>query len=322
MSINYNKRLINKNISSQNENIFLHKKSISTPNKIIEPISKKQGIQNQKSDSTQQNNADKVKLAPNAKETSKQQIEVKNEQEFLAKPINEKGNINYMLGKNQMHIIFKYFSFKYLLSIRLTCKSWWLLIDNYISTQIPLLVSERNQLETFVKCQMESESSHTRYVRAYKKVSLGHDLIFCLNQNDSEKFYLLKDKSEYIKEIRSITHQIIGKNVMEKNKEIKKYSPQYYIEIIQECKEVQVSDIPKDIILRMKIIFQHNQQIEDEQLKQISKYAYALKVLLAGYLHLYQETNPQQSQKIRLESIQQDIHTIKLYNKNKVLHSK
>lgn len=85
---------------------------------------------------------------------------------------------------------------------------------------------------------MDSESSHTRYVRAFKKVSLGHDLIFNLNKNDAEKFYLLKDKSDYIKEIRSITHQIIGKNVVEKNKEIKKYSAQYYIDVIPECKEV------------------------------------------------------------------------------------
>ncbi|KAL4466711.1 hypothetical protein ABPG72_009517 [Tetrahymena utriculariae] len=322
MSINYNKRLINKSTLSQTENILLHKKSISTPNSLKQLTFKKHGIQNQKSDSTQQKLTDKIQLVPNVIGNSKQQVEIKNEQELLAKSIHEKGNINNFLGKNQMYIIFKYFSFKYLLSIRLTCKSWWLLIDNYISTQIPLLVSERSQLEVSVKNQMESESSHTRYVRAYKKVSLGHDLIFSLNQNDAEKFYLLKDKSEYIKEIRSITHQIIGKNVIEKNKEIKKYSPQYYIEIIQECKEVQVSDIPKDIILRMKIIFQHNKQVEDEQLKQISKYAYALKVLLVGYLHLSQETNPQQSQKVRLESIQQDLHTIKLLNKNKVQHSK
>ncbi|EAR83013.2 F-box protein (macronuclear) [Tetrahymena thermophila SB210] len=322
MSINYNKRLINKSTTSQTENIFLHKKSISTSNKVVEPISKKQGVSSQKTDSAQQKPTEKVQIIPDIIGNSKQQVEVKNQEDLLAKSSNQKENINNYLGKNQMNIIFKYCSFKHLISLRLTCKSWWLLIDNYISNQIPLLVSERNQLEVSVKNQMESESSHTRYVRAYKKVSLGHDLIFCLNQNDAEKFYLLKDKSEYIKEIRSITHQIIGKNVIEKNKEIKKYSPQYYIEIIQECKEVQVSEIPKDIILRMKIIFQHNQQIADEQLNKISRYAYALKVLLAGYLHLYQETNPQQSQKARLKSIQEDLHIIKIYNKNKVLNSK
>lgn len=44
------------------------------------------------------------------------------------------------------------------------------------------------------------------YVRAYKKVSVGHDLIFNLSKKDIESFYFLKPKSEVAKEVRSIAH--------------------------------------------------------------------------------------------------------------------
>ena len=58
---------------------------------------------------------------------------------------------------------------------------------------------------------MNSESAHSSYVRAYKySVSRANDLIFSLTDKQISDFYMLKPKTEYILEIRSLIHQVIG----------------------------------------------------------------------------------------------------------------